>query len=194
MIDNIKDLKRNPLFALILATGWIFSAWLGVYPKIVENELSVTEIVIDAEKRAMAAQYELQRLKQFELDDIEDLMQQLVNTYDRPAWVKYLNYERQKFFFLATNYHYSEKYGTPFIPRDKTDLELYENVDLTPEQRATLLEYELNDRRAIKVGLGKCIVFEEYHYPVKREKTGKSQFKKCMLKSANHTFVMGHQM
>ena len=194
MKEILKLLKDNPIIAAFTAFGWLISAWLAFYTSQQEPLFRIKEQVIDAEVRAVRAQEQLNSLKNLELDDVENLMQQLVNTYETPAWVKYLDYTNQNFYFLVTNFHYSEVYGTPFIPRGKTDSELYEDVMLEPSERASILEYAVNDRKAIRAGVGKCIQIKEYAYPVNREKPRRYSFKKCMLRHSAQTYVLGYQL
>lgn len=175
-------------------TGYLVYQWQKESSEVVARH-AITELIIDAKKREVEAQTKLKATKEAGIDDIYDFMQQLVNTYKTPAWVKYLDFVDQKFKFVVTNPQYSEVYKTPPIPRGQTDQGLYESVDLTPLQRAALAEYATNDYKSLQIGFGRCLDVMEPAFPgVSDSKIVKYWFRKCMLKHGSQTYVLGYQL
>jgi len=200
MTDNLNSqleaIKKHPILFSALALGWVSSASISMYMETKLNDSGVTEMIIDAKRREIEAQTKLEAMREAEISDVQEFMESLVDTYDTAAWVKYLDYGDQKFDFIATNQIYSDIYGTPVFPRGKSDVELYEKVELSPIERANILEYAANDRKAARLGTGRCLVVYEYAYPVDRkpDENKKYKFKKCMLKHATSTYVLGYQL
>lgn len=191
-VSSLERLSKNPLMLIIVIGSGLSYAYLQyVAPENAKQNKSSLDIQVDAEQRIAKAQAQLDAMMNQERVDIRDFMQQLINTYTVEAWVKYLDYSDQSFKIMVINRIYSDKYGTPFLPYGKSDVELYENIDLTPDQRADLLEYAVNDRKAIVAGVGRCAVFVEKAFPVKESSPVYLEFKKCMLRYGSQTYVFG---
>lgn len=175
-------------------TGYLVYVWQKESSEVVARH-QITELIIDAKKREIEAQTKLQATKEAGIDDIYDFMQQLVNTYKTPAWVKYLDFMDQKFKYVVTNPQYSSVYNTPPIPRGETDQSLYAGVDLTPLQRSALSEYATNDYKSLQIGFGRCLDVMEPAFPNPGDnKIVKYWFRKCMLKHGSQTYVLGYQL
>lgn len=191
-VEHLVKISKHPFLLGVLFAGVLAAYYIQyVAPEIAKRESNSLEKQIEAETRIAKAQAELNALLSTERADIRDFMQQLVNTYDFEAWVKYLDYSDQSFKIMVTNRAYALKYGTPFIPYGKDDSQLYAETDLTDEQRALLLEYAVNDRKAIIAGVGRCIIFKEWAFPLDKPEGLKLEFKKCMLRYGSQTYIFG---
>lgn len=189
------------VFIVIIITavaGWGFGVYMKYLSDTSGSRSRFESEVIQAHKLVLDAQSELYKLQSRDVDDFEKLAQQLVNMFDTPAWIKYLDPQaldiQEKFKFVVTNLHYSDVYGTSLFPRDMTNIKLYEQRKLEDHQRATVLQYAVNDAKAVRAGIGNCIKVNESAYPLKKYNGFKHWFKKCMLEYNGQTYVFGFQL
>ena len=195
LINILKTVKEKPIVSIFMLSGWLFSLWLGYLSELAPYKEKHKAQIIDAHKRLLDAQYKLKLIQEIEVSNTRDMLQQVVDMFDVPAWVKYLDPTTQKFIFIVVNEAYSDFYGVPFQVQGLNDRELYKSRELTQLQLATITEYEVNDRKALSVGPGKCIKVQEHEYPVDVKIEDKiNTFKKCMLFDKVTSYVFGHRM
>lgn len=193
MPDEINTIYKNPLLFTVVAGGWILSAILTYLAQTSQYRFDSDNKILDAKAEVVQLQARLEVLQNQEIRDVSPILQQFVNTFDTPAWIKFYDYEDQNFYFSVVNDTYAAVYGVHYISFGKTDIELYSERKLTDKQRATLLNYKINDKIAVRAGPGKCIVVNEYAYPVGGD-GGLYKFKKCMIVYKTSTYVLGYQI
>lgn len=202
LVDALLNHRWGLPVALFVFLFYVLAT--DVYPVWVKRQ-SETLARTASEEAAAAAeadrlQQELFRLQQQGVLELESFWRDVVRSYENrrnpvEAWVKYRDAFSGELMFVDVNLIYESKYGT--VPRTYglTMEEAYTDAIEFPTERhrAMWARWRLNDQRALRLGPGKCLAFQE-EAQLKTGEFIEKWYEKCAFKIGVEEFVLGYSL